>query len=256
MKIMLFKTTRIRVDEEGRVCLNDIHKAAGYSKNQTPADWIALAGAKGAINALLERNTGISGVYSKDQIKSVHYTRRGSGGGTWAHENLALHYAAYLSDRLGVEIREVFLRYKRGDETLVPEIRENREKRESAARDEVRQHGKKVRRGFTDTLKEHGITLGWQYAQITDVTNRSLLGGTAKKIKAERGLPAKANLRDHMPIDELAFTMASEALATERIEDQDARGYSSCRQETSIAAQAIKGAIEADRKTRQRKLPL
>jgi hypothetical protein len=38
--------------------------------------------------------------------------------------------------------------------------------------------------------------------------------------------------------------MASEALATERIEDQDAQGYSACRQETSLAARSIKGAID------------
>lgn len=255
MKVMLFKTTRIRVDDEGRVCLNDIHAAAGYSKNQTPSEWLALPSAKGAITALLSKTTGKSGVLSKDEIKSAYYTMPGRAGGTWAHENLALAYATYLSDRLGVEIRDVFLRYKRGDESLVAEIRDNRERREDAAHKEIRVTGKKVRRGFTDTLKERGISKGWQYAQITDVTNQHLFGGTAKKVKRDRGLPEKANLRDHMPIAELAYTAASEALATERIEDQDAQGYSSCRQETSIAAQSIKGAIEADRKSRPRKLP-
>ncbi|MCF6113619.1 hypothetical protein [Mesorhizobium muleiense] len=96
------------------------------------------------------------------------------------------------------------------------------------------------------------MTKGWQYAQITDVTNQHLLGGPARKIKAQRGLPEKANLRDHMPINELAYTMASEALATERIDDQDSRGYSACHQETSVAARSIMTAIEADRGTRQK----
>lgn len=254
MKVMLFKTSRIRVDEQGRVCLNDIHRAAGFSKNQRPSDWVSNPNTANMQIALLKQITGKSGNYAKDEIRSVVYTKTGREGGTWVHENLALAYAEYLSPRLGVEIRDVFLRYKRGDETLVPEIRENRQKREDAARIEVRHHGKKVRRGFTDTLKEHGITAGWQYAQITDVTNQHLLGGTAKKIKSERGLHPKANLRDHLPTSELAYTMASEALATERIEDQDAQGYSACRQETSLAARSIKGAIEADRKDRQQRL--
>jgi uncharacterized protein YfeS len=35
MKVMLFKTTRIKVDENGLVCLNDIHIAAGFSKSHT-----------------------------------------------------------------------------------------------------------------------------------------------------------------------------------------------------------------------------
>jgi hypothetical protein len=254
MKVMLFKTSRIRVDEQGRVCLNDIHRAAGFSKNQRPSDWTANPNTTNMQVALLKQITGKSGNYSKDEIKSVVYTTTGRDGGTWVHENLALSYAEYLSPRLGVEIRDVFLRYKRGDESLVPEIRENRQRQEDVARLEVRNHGKKVRRGFTDTLKERGITLGWQYAQITDVTNQHILGGTAKKIKMERGLPAKAKLRDHLPTNDLAYTMASEALATERIEDQDAQGYSACRNETSLAGQSIKGAIEADRKDRQRRL--
>lgn len=245
---------RIRRDKEGRICLNDIHEAAGFSKNQMPADWQRLPNASREIASVLKRVTGKSRDWSKEEIKSVIYSVRGQGSGTWAHENIALGYAAYLSPDLAVEIRDVFLRYRRGDETLVSEVRANRERAVNTARDEVRQHGKKVRRGFTDTLKEHGITLGWQYAQITDVTNQHLLGGTAKKLKRERGLPAKSSLRDHMPISELAFTMASEALAAERIEDQDARGYSSCRQETSLAAQSIKTALETDRQNRQRKL--
>lgn len=115
--------------------------------------------------------------------------------------------------------------------------------------------GKRVRRGFTDTLKERGISQGWEYAQITDVTNQHILGGTAKKIKMERGLPATARLRDHLPIGELAYTAASEALATERIEDGEAHGFSACRKETTVAAVSIKTAIESDRKNRQKKLP-
>ncbi len=254
MKVMLFKTSRIRVDDQGRVCLNDIHRAAGFSKNQRPSDWMANPNTTNSQMALLRQITGKSGNYSKDEIKSVVYTKTGRDGGTWVNENLALAYAEYLSPRLGVEIRDVFLRYKRGDESLIPEIRENRQRREDAARIEVRNHGKVARRGFTDTLKERGIAAGWQYAQITDVTNQTLLGGTAKKLKMDRGLHPKAKLRDHLATNELAYTMASEALATERIEDQDAQGYSACRNETSLAAQSIKGAIEADRKDRQRRL--
>jgi hypothetical protein len=256
MKVVLFKSTRIRVDDDGCVCLNDIHKAAGFSKNQMPADWQRLPSASREISSVLKRVTGKSRDWTKEEIKSVIYSVRGQDAGTWAHENIALGYAAYLSPDLAVEIRDVFLRYKRGDETLVSEIRDNREHREDAARDQVRAMGKQVRRGLTDTLKERGISRGWQYAQITDVTNQELLGGTAKKLRIERGLPEKANVRDHMSIHELAYTAASESLATERIEDQDARGYSACRVETSVAAQSIKTAIDSDRKNRQKKLPL
>lgn len=255
MKVLLFKTTRIRVDENGLVCLNDIHRAAGFTKTQRPSEWMVLPNTLRTIEALLQRITRKSGNWEKSDYRLAYRTLTGASGGTWVHENLALDYAAYLSPDLGIEVREVFLRYKKGDTTLVPEIEANKARREDAARQEVRVMGKRVRRGFTDTLKERGISQGWEYAQITDVTNQHILGGTAKKIKMERGLPATARLRDHLPIGELAYTAASEALATERIEDGEAHGFSACRKETTVAAVSIKTAIESDRKNRQKKLP-
>jgi len=251
MKVMLFKKTKIRVDENGLVCLNDIHKAAGFSKNQTPSDWMRLPNAQKEIVALLSKITGKSRGWTKSEMKSVHYTKNGVG--TWADENLALGYAAYLSAALAVEIRDVFLRFKKGDETLVDEIRENQAKRE-AVRDQHREIGKKVRKDYTDTLKARGVTKWYEYAHCTNETYKHLLGGTAKEIRITRKLGAKANVRDHMSLAELAYTMASEALAVERIEDQNANGYAECKTETRIAATTIRGAIDHDRRNRQQRL--
>ncbi|AZO69987.1 hypothetical protein EJ067_01385 [Mesorhizobium sp. M1D.F.Ca.ET.043.01.1.1] len=250
MKVILFKKTRIRVDENGLVCLNDIHVAAGYSKNQTPSDWLALPGAKGAMTALLVKNTGKSGVLSKDEIRSVYYTKAGKGGGTWAHENLALAYAEYLSPKLGVEIRDVFLRYQRGDETLIPEIISRKPAVDD--RDLHRQIGKAVRKKYTQALDEHGVKEPVEYAICTNETYKELHGGTAKQIRVRRGLPAKANIRDHMTLPELAYTMAAEALASERIEQQQSAGFLECRDATKQSASSIKSAIESDRKARQK----
>ncbi|MDB5552715.1 MAG: KilA-N protein [Rhizobium sp.] len=253
MKMMLFKSTRIRVDENGLVCLNDIRKAAGFSKNQTPADWMALPSTWKEVSAMLTRNTGKSGVWTKEQIKSVYYSKQGNAGGTWAVENLALGYASYLSPALAVEIREIFLRFKAGDESLIAEIKANKAKRDTAL-DMHREIGKQIRRGYTDTLKERGLTKGFEYAVCTNETYKPLLGGTAKELKVSRSLHPKANLRDHMPLHELAYTMASEALAVERIEHQDANGFPALKTETRLAAQSIHSAIEGDRKNRQKKL--
>jgi hypothetical protein len=254
MKVMLFKATRIRVDEQGRVCLNDIHKAAGFSKHQMPAEWQRLPNASREITSVLKRVTGKSRDWSKDEITSVIFSVRGQGASTWAHENIALGYAAYLSPDLAVEIRDVFLRYKRGDESLVSEIRDNQAIRDAENHAQHRAMSKRIRRSYTDTLKDHGVTLPWQYGNCTNETYKVLLGGTAKEVKIAKGLPAKANLRDSITTAELAYAMASEALAKERIEDQNAQGYSSCRQETGLAAASIKQAIEMDRANRQNKL--
>ena len=48
-------------------------------------------------------------------------------------------------------------------------------------------------------------------------------------MKEKRGLHPKANLRDNMSLSELAYTMASEALAAERIEHQRSSGSWSAR---------------------------
>lgn len=118
MQVMIFKTSKIRVDANGLVCLNDIHQAAGYTKNQTPADWTRLSNYHREYVALLSKTTGKSRDWTKEEIRSIVYTKAGADGGTWAHENMALGYASYLSATLAVEIRDVFLRFKKGDETL------------------------------------------------------------------------------------------------------------------------------------------
>jgi hypothetical protein len=253
MKIMPFKNTKIRVDENGLVCLNDIHVAAGFTKNQGPGDWVRLPSAQKELIVLLKSITGKSRNWEKEEIRTVLHSRAGSSGGTWAHENMALGYASYLSASLAVEIRDVFLRFKKGDETLHEEIRENRRKRDEAF-EKHREIGKRVRRTYTDTLKAHGVTRPFDYANCTNETYKNLLGGTAKDLKISRKLHPKANLRDHMTLSEIAYTMASEALASERIEDQSAQGYNACRDETKLAALSIKGAIEGDRKNRQKRL--
>lgn len=254
MKTMLFKKSKIRVDEDGLVCLGDIHTAAGFTKNQTPSDYMALHSAQKEVVALVKKKTGKSGLFTKEDIKRVWYSKKGPGGGVWADENIALGYSAYLSPTLAVEIRDVFLRYKKGDESLVAEIRENNRRRVDEVRERHRQIGKQVRKDYTATLKDHGVEKPFDYANCTNEVYKPILGGTAGQIKIARGLPKKTNLRDHMTTSELAYAMAAEALATERIEQASSDGYLQCRDETKFAASAIGGAIESDRKNRQKKL--
>ena len=62
------------------------------------------------------------------------------------------------------------------------------------------------------------------------------------------------NLRDHMALAEIAYTMASEASAAERIDEQDANGFSAGRLETRLAATTIRAALDTDRTNRQPKI--
>jgi hypothetical protein len=87
--------------------------------------------------------------------------------------------------------------------------------------------------------------------ECTEATYERLLGGPSWKLRAERNLPKKANLRDHLKADELSFLMAAESLAAERIVDEGRSGNTDCREASALGAAAIRSAIEADRRTRR-----
>jgi hypothetical protein len=86
------------------------------------------------------------------------YAKEGRGGDTFAHPVLALAYAEFLNPSLGVEVREVFLRYKGADATLADDILQ----RAPAADNEwagARALGRSQRSELTATLKEHQVTI-------------------------------------------------------------------------------------------------
>lgn len=240
----------IRVDAEGFVSLNDIHRAAGFRENKRPAQWQRLPTTNPLILATYEKVVGKS---HKGSFKTSAVYRATTATGTWAHPILAASYAGYLRPDLEVEMREVWLRYRAADATLADEIlqRATGEQNEWAAR---RAMGRSVRDAYTSELHERGVAEPMQYAICTNETYSGLFGSPAKKLKEARGLAKGASLRDHMSMKELAFLAASGALAVERMEEEDADGFPECRTATAKAAGYIRSAIEADRQDRQRKL--
>lgn len=243
---------KVRFTTAGLARLGDIWTASGCQKNRTPTDWLRLPTTARLINALLERVTGKSHDWSKNEVRSTHYVQRGIG--TFADVRLALAYAEYLDPKLAIEVREVFLRFKGADPTLADDVldRASPEANEWAAR---RAMGRAVRNLYTTELNSRGVKDGKEYAICTNATYRQLFDGSAQQIKASRGLPAKMGVRDGLNIRELAFLAASEALSVERMEDEDSRGFSECHLATTKSASAIRSAVEADRRTRKRSVP-
>ena len=109
---LVIRGRKIAVDERGRVSLNDIHSAAGFTKNQKPSDWTRLPTTSKLIEEVLKRNTGKSRNWDKSDFRTALYSKPGHGGGNFADARLALSYAEYLNPKLALEVREVFLRYK------------------------------------------------------------------------------------------------------------------------------------------------
>jgi len=152
----------------------------------------------------------------------VYKTTRGRNGGTYAHWQIALAYAKYLSHELHMHVNEVYMRYRSGDVTLADEIADKAgpEDQEWLA---VRTIGKVARNQFTGTLREHDVR-GRGYADCTNAIYKPILGGTARKIREQKQLPAKANVRETLNIKELLAVGLSEVLSKERIEDESLYG--------------------------------
>lgn len=195
--------------------------------------------------------TGKSRNYERADILRAYKTKVGTNGGTWADPRLALDYAEYLNPALAIEVKEVFLRYKAADPALADDIMERNgaEANEWMAK---RSLGRSARLGYTSTLKQHGVNEPKHYAQCTNAAYLSLWGKTAAQLKRDKGNPAK--LRDAMDTKELVTVAFAEVMSSDRIEDEECRGFVECRDATSKVAGAVRNMIEGDRKDRQKRL--
>ncbi|MEP2889986.1 KilA-N domain-containing protein [Tateyamaria sp.] len=240
------RSIKIRVDEGGFVSLNDIHKAAGFSKNKRPAQWQRLPSTNSLIIATYERVVGKS---HKGKVRTSE-VYKATAEGSWANPILAASYAGCLKPELEVEMREVWLRYKSADPTLADEVlqRATDEQNEWAA---TRALSRAKRNQFTDTLKAHDVTK-YGYGNCTNAVYKEVLGGTKKQVIESRNLPAGVNLRDAIPKNELVYVMMAETLASERIQDENPTGNGPCAKATSKSAAFVRRANEGDRKDRQK----
>lgn len=129
---------RITEDEQGNICLNDLWELADKPENQKPSDWSRSSDAKKLIRAMIRSlKSGTENFRSGPEItnKSLCYEGKRLAGRsrTFAHPNLALAYAKYLSPDLAIQVNDVFLRYRRGDSALAKEILQQAEARKPVA---------------------------------------------------------------------------------------------------------------------------
>lgn len=234
----------IRRDAEGRICLNDIWRAAGQPLNKAPKDWRRLPRTIGLLGAVAQM-VGKSHL----SVGQPFTTTRGRQGGSFADPRLALDYAEYLSPDLALEVKNVFLRYVAADVTLADDVleRASPEANEWAA---IRALGRSQRRRYTDCLQDHGVK-GRDYGICTDSGYRGLFGKSAKELRIEKGLGKSASLRDSMTADELTYVMATETLARERITEEQSEGGEECRAATLRSAMNLRKALEIDRADRK-----
>lgn len=202
----------------GMICLTDLWRASGQNKNQDPPQWLRLPGTKKFIESLGKRIMG----KSHDLIKSK------GRSGTYAHWQIGIAYAKYLSPELHMHVNEIYMRYRSGDVSLAEEISDkaSKENQEWLAK---RLLGKVKRNEFTKTLDEHGVE-GIGYAQCTNSTYKGLWDKNARALKEEKskgGISVK-NVRDHFDTDELVTVMFAEVATKKDIEKRELQGNKDC----------------------------
>lgn len=230
---------RINFDAD-MISLTDLWKEAGSDNQKTPAKWQESEPTQRFIKAVSRiLNIGIS-----DIIKS----KRGKGGGTYAHKQIAIEYAQYLDERLAVLVNEIF--FQRIEEEKNPDLIVDRAittyKKRGHTDDWIskRLRGKSKRNEFTATLAAHGVKHDG-FKNCTNAIYTPLFGGSTDVIRARKNLPDGAIIRDNLTDFELDAVYFAECMAQHVIKERNVRGNGNCevvcRKSSHEVANAITG---------------
>lgn len=224
--------------ENDLVSLTDLWKGYGSDPQKTPAKWQETEQAKSFIKAACK----LLNIAKNDIIKS----RRGKGGGTYAHRQIGSEYAQYLNPEYGVIVNEVF--FQRVEEEKNPDLIADRyiKAYQKRGKDEKwiqeRFEGKVVRNTFTSTLAKHGVKHDG-FRQCTNAIYSPLFGGKTDVIRQKKNLPEKANIRDNLSRLELMSVKFAEELASENIKNNNLQGNNECVKASFIASNAVKDCV-------------
>jgi len=245
----------IDIAEGNMVNLNRIYEISGASSGKEPKEWNKLESTKNLIKSI---NGGKSPILK---------TKRGAGGGTWAHWQLALSYAQYLSPELHVAVNQVFK--ERLEENMDPELGISRSREraiknwKNQGHDEKwiadRDHHTDTRKIYVKTLIEHDVKPNHELGICTNKIYKGLFGKDKSEIEKDirekkPSLPKRINIRDHAKRSSIAAIGLAEALASEEIEDSDVRGVNDCSQVSFDKGKSVRLALDDSRSKSPQKL--
>jgi hypothetical protein len=220
---------KVSEDDNGNVCLNDFWEIAGKPENLRPTNWHRQKRTQALEAALQERIMFLKHKGPKDAANSTYYvTGRGNARKTYAHPVLALAYAEDLLPALGVQVREVFLRYREADITLANDILDRIT--EQVLEDETRILNREEMTVRNRELAAQGKRAGctrWDYAELHNSGYRGLYKWLdAAGIHRLKKLTKNQQILDHMSAAEGAanvfrVTQAKVAMQTRKPKTPD-----------------------------------
>lgn len=105
---LIINSIDVRVDEAGRFCLNDLHRAAGGEKRHQPSNWLRSEQAEG----LIEELQGESAPHIRGTAKIPPISRvvggLSSAQGTFVVRELVYAYAMWISPKFHLKVIRTF----------------------------------------------------------------------------------------------------------------------------------------------------
>lgn len=95
--------TEIRMDAQGRYCLNDLHKASGGEEKNKPKFWLENKQTQELIQELSE-----GGILPSLEIQPVSVIRGGLNQGTYVVKELVYSYAMWISPAFNLKVIRTF----------------------------------------------------------------------------------------------------------------------------------------------------
>lgn len=206
MKKLSLMGIAIKADTD-KVSLTDLWRAAGGVAHQQPAKWLENEGTLAFVNKTAEK--------TKSPISEVLKKKAGRNGGTFAHWQIALAYAKWLSPELHLQVNDIYRRFQEADPALAESIIDRTESVKDLKRIEARARNKASNKELNGVIKAHGGE-GWIYPRVADLNNVTVTGQTAKDVRDEFGLKKGISTRGMLATDEMismAFLEMLEAKA-------------------------------------------
>ncbi|HDL7605309.1 kilA-N domain protein [Yersinia enterocolitica] len=102
-QLLVIEGVSVRLDNSGRYCLNDLHRAAGSEERHKPKYWYAIQQTQELVRELTE-----GGIPPLEQNQPVSVIRGGNQQGTYVCKELVYSYAMWISASFSLKVIRTF----------------------------------------------------------------------------------------------------------------------------------------------------
>lgn len=180
---------KVRIDNEGRYSLNDLHKASGGNPNAQPAFFMRRKETDSLI-ASIANSANLQSIAENETTVNPVFKKEGRGGGTFVCKELVYEYAMWLDSDFKLKVIHAFDALANG-------------RLKDAERIASRNTARLEAPYLTDAIKHRREVQGkevahYHFSNEFDLINRVALGQSAKQYREAHGLNKDDPIRDHL----------------------------------------------------------